>query len=309
MAINTRSTLPALLVEGIKKNFGVGIAGFPSAVDTVFDMETSNKQIEIYQELGGFGRHKEKDEGSLSQLDVMAQGPETSIRNIAYALSYQITHEAIQDNLYKDILRKATSLGKSAAETKEAITFDRLNTAFSGAAADLIADGKALCATDHPLLKAPSEGAATNSNRPTTGSSLSEASLVTDMNNIAAFKDPAGLKIFVQGMQLVVPQALDVDAQKLLQTDLTVGSANNDINPFGRNRGRIPKGHITVQFLTDNDSYFIRTSMPGLVHQSREAIRIMEDLLQRQMVNEVVSYMRFGVGAYDHRSIYGNPGS
>lgn len=308
MAINTRSTLPALLVEGIKKNFGVGMNRFPSLIPQVFDMETSDKQVEIYQEIGGFTRHSEKPEGQNAQLDTMAQGPETTIVNRAYSLAYQISHEAISDNLYRDILRKATSLGSSAMETKEAITFDRLNTAFSVAAADLIADGKPLCAIDHPLLKAPIDGPATNSNRPTVGSSLSEASLITDMDNIASFKDPAGLKIMVKAESLVVPQELDVRAQKLLQTDLQVGSDFNDINVFARGRGRLPGGHITSQFLVDSDAYFIRTSSPGLVYQDREATRLMDDNEIRSMVNEVVSYMRFGVGAYDHRSIYGNPG-
>ena len=71
----------------------------------------------------------------------------------------------------------------------------------------------------------------------------------------------------------------------------------------------IPKGYVGSQFITNDNYYFIRSSVRGLVVQEREKARIMEDLLQRSMQREVVSYMRFGVGCYDFRSIYGNPGS
>lgn len=113
----------------------------------------------------------------------------------------------------------------------------------------------------------------------------------------------------VKGDMLIVPQSKDVQAQKLMKQELQVGTANNDINPFGRAQGRLPKGYVVSQFITNDNYYFIRTNVKGLVFQSREKARIMEDLLQRSMQKEVVSYMRFGVGCYDFRSIYGNPGS
>lgn len=304
MAIQ-RSTIPSLLTEDQKKIFGDAYEQYPKAYKEFFDAETSDSEVELYREVGGLGLHVTKPEGSNITLDVPNEGPQTIIENIAYALGYRITHEMIADGKYKKALNNALDLGVSAGQTEETIAVNRLNTAFSTAAADLLANGQALCSTAQPL----SGSGDTVQNRPTTGASLSEAALITDMNNIASLKDPRGKKIMVKGEMLIVPQAKDVQAQKLIHQELQVGSAQNDMNPFGRSRGRLPKGYVVSQFITNNNYYFIRTSVRGLVFQSREKARIMEDLLQRSMQKEVVSYMRFGVGCYDFRSIYGNPGS
>ncbi len=304
-----RSSLPILVKRQIIKAFIDEFDSFESMIGKFFDQETSNGSFERYQEMVGFSRHKEKAEGAQAELDSLEEGPETLIRNKSYALGYQITHEMIEDNEYPQVLRNMKQMGQSAAETREAVVFDRLNTAFSTTAADFIADGKALCAIDHPIYKAALDGSTTNKNRPTNGSSLSEASLTVDMDNIANFKSPAGLKISTKSKVILVPQELDVRTQKLLFSDLEVDSNNNAINPFARNRGRLPGGYVVSQYLTNPDAYFMRLNVDGLVYQEREARRIMEDLKQRQMSQEVISYMRFGVGAYDHRAVYGNPGS
>jgi phage major head subunit gpT-like protein len=297
--------MPSLLTEEQKEIFGDSYAKYPKQYQQFFDTETSDSEVELYREVGGLGLHIKKAEGSNISLDTPNEGPQTIISNIAYALGYRITHEMIADGKYKKALANALELGTSAGETEETVVINRLNTAFSTASADLLANGQALCSTAQPL----SGSGDTVQNRPTTGSSLSESSLIVDMNNIASLKSPRGRKIMVKGDMLIVPQSKDVQAQKLMKQELQVGTANNDINPFGRAQGRLPKGYVVSQFITNDNYYFIRTNVKGLVFQSREKARIMEDLLQRSMQKEVVSYMRFGVGCYDFRSIYGNPGS
>ena len=303
-----RSSLPTLVKREIIKGFTGTYDAYPTNFLKFFDNENSSGQSERYKEIVGFGRHKEKMESAQAELDNVTEGPATLIYNKSYALAYQISYEMISDNEYPQILRDVMDMGRSAAETRESVVIDRLNTAFSSATANLLADGKALCATDHPIYKPALDGSVSNSNRPVVASSLSEASLTIDLNNIAKFKSPAGLTINTKAEMLIVPVELDIRAQKLLFTDLSVGNANNDINPMARNRGRLPGGYLVSQFLTDTDAYFIRTNHRGLVYQEREGRRIMEDMLNRQVAQEFVSYMRFGVGAYDHRSIYGNPG-
>jgi len=307
MTVNKREVTPSLLLEGIKENFGVSYDQYDKQYLKFFDQETSTKDVEKYQEIGGFGLHQKKNEAQDTSLDQYNEGHATYIENIAYALGYQISHEAVADNLYPKILSKALDLGVSAAQTVETIVTDRLNTAFSEEKEDLLANGQPMCSVNQPLSGTSNQ---IIQNRPNIGASLSEASLIIDMNNIAKFKDPKGKKIFVRAEMLIVPQGKDVVAQKLLDTNLQVGSNNNDINPFGRSRGRLPKGYVISQFLTNDNAYFIRTNVRGLVFQKREMpAKIMDDLVIRSMVKEVISYMRFGVGCYDFRSIYGNPGS
>lgn len=303
----SRSNFPAELLEGIKRNFGVGYNEQEMYHMTFFDVETSRKEVERYQEMIPLGLHEVKPEGVNAVLDDVGEGPTTYIENIAYALAYQITHEALEDNLYPQILRQALDLGRSARETKETVVLDRLNSGFSTAPADLLANGP-LFSTAQPLS---GTGGETDQNRPTVPASLSEASLTIDVANIRKFRDPKGNRINVSPKMLFVPVELEVRAWKLLNTELSVGTANNDLNPMrvGSGIGFFNERPAASPFLTDPDAYFIRTNQDGLVYQTREEARVMEDVKERAMVQEVISYQRFGVGAYDYRSVYGNPGA
>jgi len=304
----TRSTNPALLLEGLKEIFGVGYAKYPDKYKKIFDLTTSEKEVEQYQEVGGFGLHTVKAEGQISSLDTTNQGPKTYIENIAYALRYLISHEALADNQYDRINQNLIDLGTSAGRTMEVIAINRLNTAFSTATADKLADGSAMCATDHTL----SGSNGTGSNTAASAADLSEASLITAINDIASFVDPRGLKIQATPELLIVPQGEAVTAQKLLFSELTVGSANNDINVFGRQAAggqMFPQGYVISNDISDSDAFFIRTSQRGLTFQTRQSPIIKDDYVNKSMQKEVTSYMRFGVGCYDWRSIYGNPGA
>ena len=305
MATNTRSTLFNLLVEGIKEHFGTGYEQYDKTYLKFFDYVKSNGETEQYQETGGFGLHSVKAEASTAALDTVNQGPKTYIENIAYAKRYLISHELMADNKYQKAVNDALDLGRSAANTIEVACINRLNTAFSTAAADILADGSAMCATGHAL----SGSGGTSSNAAGTPSALSETSLTTAMTTIAGLVDPRGNKLQARAEMLIVPQESDIAAQKLLHSTLMVGGNNNDLNPYGRSWGRLPKGYVTVQDLTDTNAFFIRTNIRGLVFQEREKARIMEDFQNASMTKELVSYLRFGVGCFDFRSIYGNAGA
>ena len=165
-----------------------------------------------------------KMESATSELDTINQGPKTYIENVAYAKRYVISHELQSDNKYSRALNDALALGTSAANTVETVCIDRLNTAFSTAAADLLADGSAMCSATHPL----SGSGGTNSNVAGSGSALSETSLGTAMTTISDFTDPRGNAIQIKGEMLLGPQELDVTMQKLLHSTLMIG--NNKIN-------------------------------------------------------------------------------
>ena len=303
MATITRSTAANLLVEGIKLNFGTGYKQADKNYLKVFDSMPSNSETEQYQETSGFGLHSIKAEGQTSQLQSIAQGPKTYIENKSYSLRYNVSHEMLSDVKYQKALTDALDMGKSAANTIETVCMDRLNTAFSTNAADLLADGSALCANNHAL-----SGTGGTSSNVGTASALNETSLAAAQVTITDLKDPAGNRIDVKGQMLVVSKEDEITAQKLLFSTLTIGNNNNDLNPFARSYGRIPKGYISSPYLTDENAFFIRTNIRGMVFQEREKPRIMEDFKNAQMTRELVSFMRFGVGVYDFRSIYGNPG-
>jgi hypothetical protein len=66
--------------------------------------------------------------------------------------------------------------------------------------------------------------------------------------------------------KLIVPPALMFVAKRLLDTELRVGTADNDINAL-KSMGAIPEGYGVNHFLTDNNAWFLKTDVPnGLKH-------------------------------------------
>jgi hypothetical protein len=66
--------------------------------------------------------------------------------------------------------------------------------------------------------------------------------------------------------KLIVPPALQFVATRLLETELRVGTNDNDINAI-KNNGSIPGGYAINHFLTDTNAWFLTTDVPnGMKH-------------------------------------------
>ena len=152
------------------------------------------------------------------------------------------------------------------AYTKQVKAANVLNNGFDGSNYPG-GDGKALFATDHPLVSG-----GTNSNTQSTPADLNETSLENAVIQIAAWTDERGLLIAAKPRKLVIPPSLQFVATRLLETELRVGTADNDINALKSN-GAIPEGYAINHFLTDNDAYFLTTDVPnGMKHFERTAL-------------------------------------
>ena len=165
-------------------------------------------------------------------------------------------------------------------------------------------DGSFLFATNHPTI----EGG-TNSNKPSTNADLNETSLEQAVIDIAAFTDERGLLIAARPRKLIIPPALMFVATRLLQTELRVGTADNDINAI-RSNGSIPEGYTVNHYLTDNDAFFITTDIPnGMKHFVRTA---MQTGMDGDFDTGNVRYKareRYSFGVSDPLGIYGSPGA
>jgi hypothetical protein len=108
---------------------------------------------------------------------------------------------------------------------------------------------------------------ARNSNRPGVASDLNETSLEQAVIDIAGYTDERGLLIAARPRKLIVPPALMFVATRLLQTELRVGTADNDLNALRKSNGSIPEGYRVNHYLTDNDAWFLTTDIPnGMKH-------------------------------------------
>ena len=150
------------------------------------------------------------------------------------------------------------------AYTKQVKGAAILNGGFAGAT---YGDGQVLFSAAHPLVSG-----GVNSNLLATPSDLSETSLEAAVIQIGAWTDERGLLIASRPKKLVIPSALQFVATRILETELRVSTADNDINAI-RTNGAIPEGYGINHYLTEPARWFLTTDVPnGLKHFTRTAM-------------------------------------
>jgi phage major head subunit gpT-like protein len=300
MAVNL-SAIKDLLLPGLR-----GVEGkyemIPSQYDKVFTKHDSKMALERTAEMRYLGLAQLKTEGGQTAFDSGAG--ERFVYNQEHteiALGYAITRKAIDDNLYKTQFHPSNlGLIESFQQTKEIYGANVLNTATTYNAS-IGGDGKALCATDHPI------DGGTVANRPTTDVDLNEATLLNGMIAVRTnFKDQAGLKVFARARKLVVPPQLEPVAIRLTKTELRPGTADNDVNAIMMTAGGLPESYMVNDFLTSSRAWFLLTNIDGLSYMER--IKFETDM-QVDFVTDnllVKGYERYSFGYYNFRAIFGS---
>jgi len=302
MAMN-RAQFAKMLEPGLNTLFGLEYDQYPPEWQAVFDTNTSQKAFEEDVLLEGFGNAPVKAEGAAISYDAASQQWTARYQHETIALAFSITEEAEEDGLYGSIAARYTkALARSMASTKEIKAANVLNNAFSGSGVTG-GDGKTLCATDHPTRSG------NQSNTLATAADLSETSLEQMLIQIADMKDDRGLRIAAQGTMLVIPTAYSFVAERLLESQLRTGTADNDINAI-RAGGYLPQGYHVMRRLSDSDAFFIMTDVPdGLKHFQRSPLKKgMEGDFETGNVRYKVRE-RYSFGFTDWRGIFGSEGA
>jgi hypothetical protein len=270
----------------------------------IYETEKSERSFEEETKLSGFSAAPVKNEGSAIAYDNAQEAFTARYNHETIALGFSITEEAVEDNLYDSLSARYTKgLARAMAYTKQVKAASILNNGFTGGVY-AGGDGVALFSTAHPLVSG-----GTNSNRPSTNSDLNETSLENAVIQIAAWTDERGLLIAAKPRKLVVPPALQFVATRLLETNLRVGTADNDINAL-KNNGSIPEGYTINHYLTDTNAWFLCTDVPnGLKHFERMALTTGMD---GDFDTGNVRYKareRYSFGFSDPLGVFGSPGS
>jgi hypothetical protein len=302
MAISRAQLLKELL-PGLNALFGLEYARYGEEHKEIYETETSERSFEEETKLSGFSAAPVKPEGQAIAYDNAQEAWTARYNHETIALGFSITEEAIEDNLYDSLSARYTkSLARAMSYTKQVKAAAVLNNGFSSAVT--YGDGQALFSTAHPLVSG-----GVNSNRPSTGSDLNETSLENAVIQIAAWTDERGLLIAAKPRKLVIPPALMFVATRLLETELRVGTNNNDINAI-KNNGAIPEGYTVNHFLTDTNAWFLTTDVPnGLKHFVRTPL---QNSMDGDFDTGNVRYKareRYSFGVSDPLGIFGSPGS
>ena len=277
MAISRAQLLKELL-PGLNALFGLEYARYGEQHKEIYETEKSERSFEEETKLSGFGAAPVKNEGSAIAYDNAQEAFTARYTHETIALGFSITEEAVEDNLYDSLSARYTkALARGMAYTKQVKGASTLNNGFSGSylggdGVSLFGVNSSAARVGHPLV-----GGGVNFNSPATGVDLNETSLENATIQIAAWTDERGLLIAAKPVKLVIPPALMFVAKRLLDTELRVGTADNDINAL-KQMGTISGGYTVNNFLTDTNAWFLCTDVPnGMKHFERSALQTSMD--------------------------------
>jgi hypothetical protein len=302
MAISRAQLLKELL-PGLNALFGLEYARYGEEHKEIYETETSERSFEEETKLSGFSAAPVKNEGQAIRYDNAQEAWTARYNHETIALGFSLTEEAIEDNLYDSLSARYTKgLARAMSYTKQvkaaAVINNGFNNGYQGG------DGVSLFNTSHPLING-----AVNGNTPSTPADLNETSLENAVIQIAAWTDERGLLIAAKPKKLIVPPALQFVATRLLETELRVGTTDNDINAI-KNNGSIPEGYTINHFLTDNNGWYLTTDVPnGMKHFVRTPL---QNSMDGDFDTGNVRYKsreRYSFGWSDPLGMYGSPGA
>jgi hypothetical protein len=301
MAISRAQALKELL-PGLNGLYGLEHSKYENEHAEIYETESSDRSFEEEVKLSGFGAAPVKTEGQAIVYDNAQEAFTSRYTHETVAMGFSITEEAMEDNLYDKLSARYTkALARAMAYTKQVKAAALLNTGFTSYYSG---DGVFLFSASHPTV-----AGSTNRNKPSVAADLNETSLEQAVIDIAGYVDERGLMIAARPRKLIVPPALMFTATRLLQTEMRVGTADNDLNAL-RTNGSIPEGYRVNHYLTDSDAWFLTTDIPnGLKHFQRVA---MSTAMEGDFETGNVRYKareRYSFGVSDPLAIYGSDGA
>jgi len=309
MAISRAQLLKELL-PGLNALFGLEYARYGEEHKEIYETETSERSFEEEVKLSGFSAAPVKNEGSAIAYDNAQEAFTARYTHETIALGFSITEEAVEDNLYDSLSARYTkALARAMSYTKQVKAAAVVNNGFNGAylggdGVTLFGNNSSNTRVGHPLV-----GGGVNFNSPTTGVDLNETALENAVIQIAAWTDERGLLIAAKPRKMVIPPALMFVAKRLLDTELRVSTADNDINAI-KQMGAIPEGYTVNHFLTDPNAWFLCTDVPnGMKHFERMPL---SNSMDGDFDTGNVRYKareRYSFGWSDPLSMWGSSGS
>jgi hypothetical protein len=218
-----------------------------------------------------------------------------------FGLAFAMTQVLIEDGDHVQLgSTYSKHLAQALVETKETRCANVLNRAFNSGFSG--GDGVSLVNTAHPIQP----GAF--SNRLATDAALSQTSLEQMLIQVRQAVDNNGKRIRLVARKLVVPPALQFQAEVLTKSVLRAGTANNDINPI-RSMGLLPEDAAVMTRLTSATAWWVCTDAPeGLKLLTRRKLaRSMEGDFETDSMRYKATE-RYIEGFTDPRCVFGTPG-
>ena len=239
--------------------------GEPDAMfERVFNMEGSSRMREQTTGVTGFQLPSAKPEGEVIDYDTLLQAYSKTFTHTTYALGFQITEEAFEDDIDGPLKRGGIALGRSMRTGKNTVVWNVFNNSFS---TEQAGDGVSVFNNSHPLI----EGG-TFDNLVTGDFGL--AVLETALNIFADMRDERNLLIDMEPSLIVHPPELRWVVGQVLGSPDKPDTASRSTNVMYD-----ILDPIMVKWLTGSTDWFIgvRPGQHALTLWNRRELRTASD--------------------------------
>lgn len=241
------STNPSLVSIGHLKIISDNYAAREKQYPMLFKETQARQMTETFPHLGALSTWQADGEGEPFNLDEVVEGNTATFTFQRYTNSYEITHEALKWDKYRELESKAVNMGTGAADAEESGAAGVINNGFSTNGFD----GKPLFATDHPLASS----AAIGSNR--VSGALSDATLKDAITLMRGTVNESGIKIHCRPSTAWCAANLEFVMATILQSAGAAGQISNNKNVLPGLR------QVVMDDLTDN-YWGIKDDSPNL---------------------------------------------
>jgi phage major head subunit gpT-like protein len=211
----------------------------------VFNVRDSQRAYEEITQITGFDQFASKPEGSNVEYDQLMQGFDTRFEHTTYAKGFQISMEAMDDDIDGAISNAAPALARVAHNSIETQVFGLVNNGFP-TGSTLSPDGVTLFNNSHVLV-----GGGTFDNL--ISGDLSQATLEAAINVFDDMRDDRNQLIEMEATNLLIPPALRWVTHELLRSQLRSDTSNNAANALNQLGLKV----VESKYLTEDNDWFV----------------------------------------------------
>lgn len=241
-----RGAFDEYLAPGARGVFIDEYVELPAEYPEYFTVETSQRAYEDELVATGLGIATSMEEGEEIPMDRPHFRGRVRYIHGLYGLGYEVSREAVEDDLYGAITRpSSTNLARSMREAEEVSAWSIINGFFSSTKAY---DGVPIISTAHPGVAGLSQA-----NRPAADTDLSYAAIQASLERFFNLKTDRGMRISMAPSRLLVSTSGIWQARELLGGPLKPGVNENTISTLS-DQGLTPG---FSRYLTDPDAWYL----------------------------------------------------
>ena len=265
----------------------------------LFNVTSTDRAFEEDFVSVGLGTMPERPEGEEVATDKPYYRGTVKYTALGFGLSYDVTQEAVDDDLYGAIVPSNSKyLARSHADAEEVHAAGVFNN-WTGSTNTY--DGVDLLSTAHTGV-----GISNQANRPASDADLSAAAIQASFERIEGWTDDRGLKIRLMPRMLVTGPGQQWIANEIASSQFKPYTANNEINVL---QGKFDI--MIYHYLTDTDAWFFLTNLKegGPVFFWRKKPRFRSTFDEKTEVASYIVTSRFVAGITDWRALDGSTGA